>query len=1164
MKTLITTLGGVLKRAWVWSLMVLLVCGLLIWFVAPRLAFDEFQPWADTTPRLLTLCVLALVWGLFLVFAGWQQARQATVVKADDQQAAPQTPVTDPDHKALRLRFKQARRTLSQTRLYRGRSERWRKALPWYLLLGPPGSGKTSLLEYSGLNLPLNPRQNKAQTPPAPTVDCDWYFAEQGVLLDTSGDYLMQVDAASVSGWSTLLKLVGRHRRSKPLNGVLINLPVGLLLADDQKPLYQLAEQVRSRLEDIRRHLHSQSPIYLVLSKADQIPGFDCFYSETGQGQNGQPLGVSFSEAQSVDLELLRKKFDELLSHLGSQVVDHTRRESQAWRVARMVDFPRQLGRLVAPLTGFIDKAFSSNRFEPGTSVRGVYLTSAPHLVEPKPSTKGSSVFTESRRADGTRKTAKMRGQPLFIHDLLARIIFPEAGLAALNKKEIRRIRLQQLAMCVAVLSCIGLFATLWAKGFSQNDERLIYLNRLGEQLARDRLTPGPLDDAFAVLPRLESSHAALQLFDAEDSRLLSLDQRDATRPVLLNAYQYELESQLLSRIAQQLANRVRADLHNRDELPISLRAYLMLDDLSRRDNVFLTARITADWRAGYAATPGDQQKLGNHLSRLFEQPVRIELDPGLIEQARQTLRNTPVAELTYQTLKEKARNLPDYHLNRQVDPYGALFGDGGHGIPGFYTKKNYQRYFLAQAMSLVQKSLLDDWVIGAENVRDVSDTQALMVELEQLYMRDYADHWSQAIGGIQLVPLDSAIEGAQQAALLTAANSPLLKLLVEIRENTRFSTPKAALDASSATDQSSALANAATELAEQAKSALLDQLPDNAKIALQRRFEPIHQLLDEDNNPALELTATLQALNNLHLELAMAARSSQPEQAAFELAKSRMGGQLDAISMLRRSTARLPQPLSNWLGALADDSWRLLLDDAYRYINQRYQSELYSVYTEALAKRYPFNAGSESDVAITDFREFFKAQGAVERFVDNYLKPFIKGENHSYKLRSVDGRSLPISPNTLSQMSRVHTIRRSFFSENPEQPLIKFSLEPYSLDQHLSRADFQFGDKQLEYRHGPIMPLALQWPNETDNGIASLIVEHPDGRRVGYQENTGPWSLFRLIERLENEPHSGRDVLMLKADLEGRRVNYLLMSQRSPNPFELKDLREFRLPMVL
>jgi type VI secretion system protein ImpL len=60
------------------------------------------------------------------------------------------------------------------------------------------------------------------------------------------------------------------------------------------------------------------------------------------------------------------------------------------------------------------------------------------------------------------------------------------------------------------------------------------------------------------------------------------------------------------------------------------------------------------------------------------------------------------------------------------------------------------------------------------------------------------------------------------------------------------------------------------------------------------------------------------------------------------------------------------------------------------------------------------------------------------------------------------------------------------------------------------------------------------------------------------------PWSLLRLIERMETQPHSGRDVLMLKANLEERRVNYLLMTQRSPNPFELGDLRGLKLPAVL
>jgi type VI secretion system protein ImpL len=1160
MKTFFTKLGGVLGRAWVWSLLLLLAGGLLIWFAGPHLAFNESQPWAATTPRLLTLCMLAFVWGLFLVFNGWQQTRRGKVAKAHDEQAKPPKPATEQDHKGLRLRFMQARRTLSQTRLYRGRSERWRKALPWYLILGPQGSGKTSLLEFSGLNLPLNPRPDKTSTPPARTVDCEWYFTEQGVVLDTCGRYLSQSDDTAISGWNTLLKLIGRYRRSEPLNGVLINLPTGLLLAQEQKPLEELADKVRSRLEDIHRRLHCQTPVYLVLSKADEIRGFDCFYADIGPPQSQQPLGVSFSATDSLDAKLIQLKVDELLGHVSNQVINRVRDEIQAKRVARVVDFPRQLAMIVGPLAGFMDKAFSGNRFQPGNPLRGIYLTSAPHWEDSKHLAEPSPKQSAEWSSYGTSDTGKMRGQPRFIHGVLTRIIFPEAGLAVLNQKEIRRMHWQQLAMGCAAAGCIGLFATMWAKGFSQNDERITHLNQLGEQLAQDRLQHSTQDTAFAVLPQLESGHAALQLFvmpaPSPLGHLLELDQGRATRPVLLDAYQHELESQLMPRIARQLANRLRGNLNNRDQLLNSLRAYLMLDDVQHRDVDFLTALITHQWREGYAGTPADQQKLGSHLSRLFHKPVRIRLDEALIEQARQALRNTPVAELAYQALKDKARNLPDYHLNRQADPYSAVFSAGEQAIPGLYTKKNYQRYFLAQGIALVQESLREDWVMGLERQLEIGSLKTLMVELEQLYLRDYADHWSQAIGQLARVPLDTMAQGAEQAALLTAANSPLIKVLVQVRENTRFEAPEVDGD-----EQTQPPASKPSTLA---RMALLEPLPNNGRIALQRRFAAFHQLLNEDNTPTLELAATLQALNNLHLQLATVARSSQPEQAAFDLSKSRMGGQLDAISMIHTASKRLPQPFSDWGSTLADDSWRLLLDDTYRYINQRYQRELYSVYRQALAQRYPFTASSESDVALADFREFFKAQGLAERFFEDHLKPFIKGDGNHYRLRAVDGRSLPISGHTLAQISHVQTIRRSFFSEDPEQPQFKFRLEPYSLDQNLSRADFRFGDKQLEYRHGPIVPLAMHWPAETDSAIASIIVEHPGGRRVGYRENTGPWSLFRLIERLETDYHSGRDVLMLKANLEERNVNYLLMSQRSPNPFEMGDLRAFKLPAVL
>ncbi|HIE0343460.1 TPA: type VI secretion IcmF C-terminal domain-containing protein, partial [Pseudomonas aeruginosa] len=340
--------------------------------------------------------------------------------------------------------------------------------------------------------------------------------------------------------------------------------------------------------------------------------------------------------------------------------------------------------------------------------------------------------------------------------------------------------------------------------------------------------------------------------------------------------------------------------------------------------------------------------------------------------------------------------------------------------------------------------------------------------------------------------------------------------------------------------------------------------LPDTAKKSLQRRFEPLHRLLDDNNGPAADLTPLLQALNELQLQLAGLARASQPEQAAFDMAKSRMGGQRDALSNLRNASARLPRPLGGWFSVLAEDAWRLVLGDAYLYLNQRYQSELYGFYSKAINKRYPFNAHSASDVAVSDFREFFKAQGVAERFFETYMRPFVSGDPGSYRLRSVDGYSLPMSKVYLDQMGTAQVIRQSFFAENPAEPQVRFRLEPYTLDPGVSRAEFRFDGQSMEYRHGPIVPMSFKWPSDADGGRTSLVLEKMAGRPVGIERNTGPWSLFRLFDLMQTEYLSGRDVMVLKADLGGLRANYLLLAQRTPNPFDLAVLRSFRMPVQL
>lgn len=186
------------------------------------------------------------------------------------------------------------------------------------------------------------------------------------------------------------------------------------------------------------------------------------------------------------------------------------------------------------------------------------------------------------------------------------------------------------------------------------------------------------------------------------------------------------------------------------------------------------------------------------------------------------------------------------------------------------------------------------------------------------------------------------------------------------------------------------------------------------------------------------------------------------------------------------------------------------------------------------------------------------------DKFFDRYLQPFVNSSGDGYRVRQIDGSGLPISRDMLAQLGRVEHIRRSFFAENPNEPQVSFRLEPFFLDSNLGRASLRIGYQNMEYRHGPIIQTAFRWPTEADTGRTSLVLEDLGGRRMTLDHNRGLWSLFRLLDELEVGHHSERDVLLLKANLSGMRAQYLLHSQRSPNPFDLALLREFKLPARL
>ncbi|RML97943.1 IcmF-related protein, partial [Pseudomonas savastanoi] len=148
MKTLLKKFIALLCSTWAWSLLLVLVLAACIWMFGPLLAVADNRFWDSPIARLVSISVLFLVWGLGIVFNNWRiglQKKQAQDSHAGHELLRKSVAV-EKEHLELVSRFKDALRVLKDSALYGELGARGRVELPWYALIGPQGSGKTSLL----------------------------------------------------------------------------------------------------------------------------------------------------------------------------------------------------------------------------------------------------------------------------------------------------------------------------------------------------------------------------------------------------------------------------------------------------------------------------------------------------------------------------------------------------------------------------------------------------------------------------------------------------------------------------------------------------------------------------------------------------------------------------------------------------------------------------------------------------------------------------------------------------------------------------------------------------------------------------------------------------------------------------------------------------------
>ncbi|WP_372398797.1 type VI secretion system membrane subunit TssM [Azospirillum sp. HJ39] len=1215
-----TILSALISR-WFLTLVAALCLGGLVWFLGPLVAVSGAFPLADPTVRLAVAFAILLVWALAMQ---WSLYRHRSANDRMVQALAKATPAAkgDPDADAvgqetdlLRSRLREALDQLRQARFGGKWGQRYLYQLPWYLLIGAPGAGKTTALANSGLRFPLAAEMGRsALRDVGGTRNCDWWFTDEAVLIDTAGRYVTQDSQPAIDGkvWKNFIGLLKRHRPRQPVNGILLAVSLADLAGWSEHERRGHAEQLKLRLKELRGQVGSRVPVYVLLTKADLIAGFAEFFEDLSREEREQVWGVTFPLDDGLlkggrtgdDAPVYRfaAEFDALTARIARRVLDRVHGESDIQRRSLDALFPAQIAGLKPAIADLLTVIFEPNRYEERPLLRGVYLTSG--TQDGAPVDRLSEMVAGSFGLERPVLPAGSGGRSFFLNRTLREVVFAEAGLVGTDSGlERRRRLLRGAAMLAMLLAGLGV-AAFWANSFTGNAALVAGVDAAAAraQAELEPLATAPrsltrIDDTdfITIVPPLNTLRAIPAGTAGEPPLEMTggLYQGDRLGRQGETVYGRALRTVLLPRIFLRMEEQLRRERGRPEYLFQALKVYLMLAGKGPLDKALVSEWMALDWMASLPgpAYDGVRRDLRVHLDTMLGAPLStLPLDEGLVEEARQSLTRYPLAERGFAILRDRPeiQGLADWRL---VDHAGPLAGrvlirpSGkplSEGVPGLYGYDGFHKAVLP-ALPKVAKALVDEnWVLGqpSSGPQAVASAQRLEKGILAVYLDRYARQWDELLGDVVVVPLRSLNQAADVLNTLSGPQSPLkLWLTAMVRETTLAPGPNdkpadgkgpvaggpLAGIAQQAQAGEKAVESTGTNAAYLARLAGVSLQPAGPPPGqpINDHFKALRDLVQGEGGAPPKLDESLKLLGELYQQIARAANA--PDQNGALLAGLAGGADKGAVAAQLRNLARdLPDPIGGMVATVAQSAATVSAGGARAQINKAWQSSVLPFCRAALDNRFPMVATSPVDVTSADFSKLFAPGGMIDQFFNTNLRPFVDMTVSPWAWQKVDQVDLGIPPAVLDQFERAARIRDSLFPAGAAAAKVVFEITPVELDAKATQVALDIDGQTLIYQHGPPRPQVMKWPGAEGTSSVRLGFGPPlPGEPAGISRQ-GPWALFHFLAdgRLESTPQPDR--FTLSVTVGTRKAVFALRADSVNNPFGKNLLESFRCPTAL
>lgn len=603
-----------IKKLLLKSLLVIL-CLVIVFVVLYGIII--YAGWPFWTIGWFLLGIVGVVLSIYLVVSYIKNRREKNFVKEiidQDNDSIDDLATDEFAHaKEIQSRWDEAIKTLRKSSLKKHGNPLY--SLPWYMIIGESGNGKTTAIDSANLSCAFTDKVART-TGVTGTRNCDWWFSDQAILIDTAGRYAIPIDAEKdKKEWHSFLLLLAKYRKKEPLNGLIITISAEKLILEKEAEINQYGKDIRKRIDELMQLLGVVFPVYVMVTKCDLVEGMSAFTNEIQIEHLKQPMGVLNRNNTTDPTEFCSTTFSIVNNRLRALRLDFLHKTKSLNAASGILSFPEEFNKLNTGCLAFFKGVFQENPYQETPTMRGLFFSSGQQNgIE-------YSQFLDKMGFEKSRHNDISSQQGYFLNNFFSKVLPADRYFfSSVTRRKIRKNRFMMAGLISWICILLSLSGFL-SYAFQKNYSALSGISQAIQGVSLQDTVVSNEEDVLEKIHSFNKLHKAIvKMEQSNDAWFIpsrfGLNESREVEQNFKNKFSYLFNSNFMS----YLDNKIKHDITQFDSLKSYKEKSIYTDHLVKRIELLTLYLDGQDLGSQDISLPNYDENILGSSDRVFEE----------------------------------------------------------------------------------------------------------------------------------------------------------------------------------------------------------------------------------------------------------------------------------------------------------------------------------------------------------------------------------------------------------------------------------------------------------------------------------------------------------------------------------------------------------------